>query len=66
MDKERFSIHRQSNALRSEVNFEILRNVRKKEAKKYGIYPNYVFSDTVLLEMVKRRPQTRLEFLRIS
>lgn len=64
-NKESSLIQRQSNALRAEVNFEILRGVRKKEATKYWIYPNYVFSDAVLLEMVKRRPQTRLEFLRI-
>ena len=65
-DKQHFWIKRESIALRSDIKFEILRDVRKKEATKHGIYPNYVFSDTILYEMIKRRPQTRLEFLRIS
>ena len=45
--------------------FLLLKEIRKNEALKWGIYPNYVFSDAVLYEIAKRRPQTKLEFLRI-
>jgi superfamily II DNA helicase RecQ len=65
INKRKFTIERPSISQRDELNFEILREVRKVEAKRWEIYPNYVFSDAVLYEMVKRRPKTRLEFLRI-
>lgn len=60
--KESIIIQRKSVGQR----FDILRDIRKKEAERWKIYPNYVFSDDVLYEMVKRHPQTKLEFLKIS
>lgn len=38
--------------------FEILRQLRKELARKERIFPYQVFSDTVLIDMVKHRPRT--------
>lgn len=60
--KEKIIIERGSNINR----FEILREIRKNEAKKFWISPGYVFSDVVLHEMVNKCPKTKSEFLCIS
>lgn len=46
--------------------YESLIKARKKLATKYRITPNYVCTNKVLLEMAKKRPQSKLDFLKIQ
>ena len=46
--------------------FEALKAVRTEFARKRGVPPFVIFSDTALLEMCRVRPQTNGEFLSVS
>ena len=46
--------------------FEALKAVRTEFARKRGVPPFVIFSDTALLEMCRVRPQTDGEFLSVS
>lgn len=39
--------------------YELLKDIRKEEAVRYNLSPNYVFSDKVLLEMSKQKPRSK-------
>ena len=49
-----------------ELLFEVLRKLRREEARIRNIAPYQVFLDVVLLELAKHRPLTRDAFLRIE
>jgi ATP-dependent DNA helicase RecQ len=65
-EKEKSALSKSKTQILEEELFEALRVLRKQMADLQGIAPHVIFNDSVLLDMSKKHPFHRKEFMNIS